>query len=103
MKKMKLRINKEYEIDAETEEEAMENLEEQFGRENNTAENEFWAEIEVVEEALSEEEIDELSLQGLHFEDFKEERGKICKNHKFRYFKAVYELKEVKEITENEE
>ena len=97
---MILKINKEYEVEAETEDEALAELEERFGRENNNAENEFWREIEVVENALSEEEIDEL---GLNFEDFKYEKGKICKNHKYRYFKAVYELKEVKEITENDE
>ena len=49
MTKYKISINREYEIEAENEEEALAELENDFGRENTTAENQFWDSCEVEE------------------------------------------------------
>ena len=51
----KLTLKNEYEIEAESEEEAFNELEERFAIENTTAENEFWGSLEVEDiEALKE-------------------------------------------------
>jgi len=52
--KYKLKIEKEYEIEAEDEEEAYNNLEERFATENTTASVEFWENLIIINEKRGE-------------------------------------------------
>ena len=49
MKTYILKLDIQFEVEADTEEEAFEYLEERFAIENRTAENEFWDNMEITE------------------------------------------------------
>lgn len=49
MTKFKLKLDMEYEVEADDEDTARNELEESFAEQNTTAENEFWNNIEVEE------------------------------------------------------
>lgn len=49
MKKFKLILQNEYDVEAENEDDAIDTLADRFDRENTTVGSEFWESIEVVE------------------------------------------------------
>jgi hypothetical protein len=49
MKEYNIKINMEYSVNAESEDDVLNQLEERFAIENQTAENEFWDNCEVTE------------------------------------------------------
>ena len=60
MKEYNIKINLEYSVTAEDEDEALSRLEERFCTENQTAENEFWDNCEVTEVKEKSREIEKI-------------------------------------------
>lgn len=71
---MILKINMEFEVDAETEEQACDFLEERFAMENDTAENIFWDNLEEKDETFlfacvkCKKKVDEVTLDCICLE-----------------------------------